>query len=79
MFGYKGVYCSYIFIWFEKVNCSQTFFEVIKIILYRFDKRNMILAALWFSADKPTMTTFMRPLIDLFNDLYQNGKRACFG
>lgn len=38
----------------------------------------MILGALWFSDEKPTMTTFLRPLMDAFNDLYKNGKTyAC--
>ena len=34
----------------------------------------MILGALWFSVQKPTMSTFLRPLIDSINDLYTNGK-----
>ena len=35
----------------------------------RFKKRNMILAAIWFSASKPTMSTFLRPLMDAINDI----------
>lgn len=36
----------------------------------------MILGGLWYSKDKPTMTTFLRPLIDDLNDLYVNGKHV---
>ena len=37
-------------------------------------KKNMILRAIWFSARKPTMSTFLRPLIDSIDDLYTNGR-----
>ena len=33
----------------------------------------MLLAALWFSDEKPTMTTLLRPLIDEMNSLFRNG------
>ena len=39
----------------------------------RFLKKNMILGALWFSSEKPTMATFLRPLIDSLNNLYLKG------
>ena len=42
-------------------------------LICRFSKRNMILAGLWYSRDKPTMTTFLRPLIDELNCLYKDG------
>ena len=32
-----------------------------------------MLAALWFSADKPTMNTFLGPLVDSINELYTKG------
>ena len=34
----------------------------------------MILAALWFSEQKPTVSTLLGPLIEELNDLYVNGK-----
>ena len=34
----------------------------------------MLLAGLWYSKEKPTMNTFLTPLIDELNDLYENGK-----
>ena len=36
-------------------------------ILPRFQKRYMLLAALWYSADDPYMNTFLRPVIDDIN------------
>lgn len=34
----------------------------------------MILAGLWFLTHKPTMSTYLRPLIDTMNDLFVNGE-----
>lgn len=45
---------------------SETFF--------RFSRKNMILAALWFSEQKPTMSTLLEPLFEEMNELYMNGK-----
>ena len=44
------------------------------LLLCRFTKRNMLLAGLWFSKTKPTVTTFLRPLMSTMNELYQNGE-----
>ena len=33
----------------------------------------MLLAGIWFSSDKPTMTTLLRPVTQAVNDLYQRG------
>ena len=35
----------------------------------------MILAGLWYDVDKPTMTTFLQPLLRDINHLFQNGKQ----
>lgn len=34
----------------------------------------MILAAMWLSKEKPSMTTFLRLVLDSINDLYVHGK-----
>jgi hypothetical protein len=39
----------------------------------RFSRKNMILAALWFSEQKPTISTLLGRLIEELNDLYING------
>lgn len=39
----------------------------------RFSRRNMILAGLWFSKEKPTMTCFLRPLMEEMNALSIHG------
>ena len=33
----------------------------------------MILAGLWFDVDKPTMATFLQPLMQEMNELYEKG------
>ena len=33
----------------------------------------MLLAGMWFSRDKPSMNTFLRPIIDDVNELYSKG------
>ena len=40
---------------------------------YRFQKKNMLLFAIWYSVDKPSMTTLLKPLVDDVNDLYLSG------
>ena len=54
--------------------------------LYRFLKKNVMLAGMWISKEKPTMSTFLWPILDAVNDLYTNGKLTykqqlfyCFG
>ena len=42
--------------------------------VYRFSKRNMILAGLWLSEDKPMMTSYLRPLMNEMNDLLVKGE-----
>ena len=44
----------------------------------RFLRKNMILGALWFSKDKPTMTTYLKPLMASINELSYEGKFAVF-
>lgn len=34
----------------------------------------MLLAALWYSREKPNINTYLRPLIDEINELYTTGK-----
>ena len=41
--------------------------------LFRFQKRYMILGGIWFSEDKPTMNSFLKPIIDEINCLYSEG------
>lgn len=43
---------------------------------YRCSKKYTILAGLWFSKQKPTMTTYLRPLVNKLNYLYTNGKHC---
>ena len=45
-------------------------------IVCRFSKRNMLLAGLWYSKEKPTMCTFLAPLVEEMNDLYVNGEQS---
>lgn len=33
----------------------------------------MILGGLWYSKDKPTMSTYLRPLVEAINHLYTAG------
>ena len=42
---------------------------------YRFSKDNMILAGLWFAREKPTMTTYMYPLMSELEQLAHRGTR----
>ena len=44
------------------------------ILLYRFSKQHMLLAGLWFDTHKPTMSTFLYPLMISLNRLYLEGK-----
>ena len=46
-------------------------------ILYRFSKQHMLLAGLWFDTHKPTMSTFLYPLMTSLNRLYLEGKTVC--
>ena len=36
----------------------------IKITVYRFLRKNLLLAGMWFGRSKPTMSTFLKPLMD---------------
>ena len=38
----------------------------------------MVLAGMWFSKDKPTMNSYLRPIIDEINDLYATGMLFVF-
>ena len=37
-----------------------------------------MLGGLWFSKDKPTMMTYLMPLMKKFNALYEAGELSCF-
>ena len=39
----------------------------------RFSKKNVLLAGIWFSRDKPTMTTYLAPVIPEINKLTSQG------
>jgi hypothetical protein len=41
--------------------------------VFRFLRKNMLLAGVWYSKDKPTMTTFLKPIIEEINELYVHG------
>ena len=45
---------------------------------FRFSKKNMILAGLWFDDEKPTMSTFLHPLMLEMNRLYEKGNNIVF-
>lgn len=40
---------------------------------YRYSKKHVMLAGLWFSKDKPTMSTYLMPLLNKFNVLHDTG------
>ena len=40
-------------------------------------EKNMLLAGIWYSKDKPTMTTFLKPIIEEINELYTHGNITC--
>ena len=42
-------------------------------ILSRYSKQNMLLCGLWYDKAKPTMTTFLYPLISSLNNLFLQG------
>ena len=52
---------------------------------FRFSKHHLLLGGLWYGSDKPTMKTFLTPLIKSLNQLYDigvdvstpNGVRSC--
>lgn len=46
-------------------------------LLYKYSKRNMILAGLWFSEEKPTMMSFLHPLLFEMNDLHNGMYVKC--
>ena len=42
-------------------------------IVFRYLRKNIILAGLWFARSKPTMTTFVRPVMDQLSTLSSTG------
>ncbi len=54
--------CVYI------ISCQN----YLKYLNFRFLK-NMLLVGIWYSREKPTMTTFLKPFIDSVNSLLENG------
>ena len=46
---------------------------IIKFYTCRFSKKYLILAGIWFSKDKPTMESYMHPLVEKVNELYYDG------
>lgn len=49
---------------------------VYSILICRFSKRNLLLGGLWFSKAKPTMSTFLHPIVDEINLLANKGIHA---
>ena len=43
----------------------------------RFLKKNMLLVGLWYSREKPTMTTYLKPFVDSINELLEKGEMEC--
>ena len=41
--------------------------------VYRFSRENMLLCGMWFDREKPSMTTFIKPIIEQINKLYLQG------
>ena len=37
----------------------------------------MLLGGMWYGKEKPTMTTFMKPMLDEINMLYKKGTCTC--
>ena len=48
------------------------------VFVYRFSRKNMILAGLWFDVDKPTMATLLQPLMQEMSELYEKGSIKMF-
>ena len=41
--------------------------------LSRFSAENVLLCGVWYDNDKPEMQTFLWPLVDTLNKLYEDG------
>ena len=39
----------------------------------RYSKKNMLLCGLWYDSEKPTMTTYLYPLMSSLNNLFHQG------
>lgn len=39
----------------------------------RFNKKYMLLCGVWYGKEKPSMLTFLRPVIEQINHLYNEG------
>ena len=39
----------------------------------RYSKQNMLLCGLWYDSEKPTMTTYLYPLMSSLNNLFHQG------
>ena len=42
-------------------------------LLSSFSAENVLLCGVWYDSDKPEMQTFLRPLVDTLNKLYEDG------
>ena len=42
---------------------------------FRYSKKHLLLAGLWYAKVKPFMLTFLRPVVDQLNHLYKEGTR----
>ena len=47
--------------------------NTLKLYTSRYSKKDMLLAALWYSHSKPLMNSFLRPVIEDLNKLYYKG------
>lgn len=41
--------------------------------IFRYSRKHILLGGLWFSKHKPTMATYLMPLIEKFNALLETG------
>lgn len=57
-----------------KGSLYSDFILLFIVVFLRFSRRNIMLAGLWFAKTKPTMTTYIMPLIMSINELYEKGK-----
>lgn len=64
--------CSAVCYYSSDQNCSSSHYNNVHFKI-RFSKKNIILAGLWCSREKPPMNVFLKPLIESLNDLFNNG------
>lgn len=65
------MYCS--------VHLTRSAFEITCFAyIYRFQKKYILLGAIWYSSDKPYMYTYLKPIMEEINELYSQGENKDF-